>query len=170
MSDDRTFVVETPAQLKALADPLRQRLLQALAVPGTAKAAAERLGEPLTKLYHHLDQLLDAGLIVVVGEERRRAVLERTFATAARRIAVSPAAFGAKAGPAGRGHMLRTLVDEVLEAGDPAEGSARVMRASARLGPAALETLEREFAALVARLESDDASPVDLLLLSSRQP
>jgi predicted ArsR family transcriptional regulator len=58
---------------------LRHRLLAVVDAPCTARAAAERLGAPVGRLYHHLDRLLAAGLVEVVGERRRRGAIERTF-------------------------------------------------------------------------------------------
>ena len=79
------FSVESAAQLRALSDPLRQRLLGAFAEPATVKAAAAALGAPVGRLYHHVDQLAAAGLIQVVSERRKRATTERTFQAVARR-------------------------------------------------------------------------------------
>src|SRR5207237_8808197 len=45
-----TFLVETPEQLKALAEPLRQSLLEQFCQPATIKAAAAKLGVPVTRL------------------------------------------------------------------------------------------------------------------------
>jgi predicted transcriptional regulator len=75
MIEAGTFLIETPEQLRAVADPLRQRLLQAFAEPKPIRQAAADMGESLTKLYRHVDQLLAAGLIRVAREERRRAVM-----------------------------------------------------------------------------------------------
>ena len=42
-------------QMRALSHPLRLRLLELFAErPRTTKQAAEALGEPTTKLYHHV--------------------------------------------------------------------------------------------------------------------
>jgi predicted transcriptional regulator len=43
--------------------------------PKSIKGAALEIGEPVTKLYHHVDQLERAGLIEVVEETRRRSVI-----------------------------------------------------------------------------------------------
>ena len=52
--------------IKALADPTRLAILQALTrdrLPKSAKELAEELGEPQTKLYRHLKVLEEAKLI-----------------------------------------------------------------------------------------------------------
>ncbi len=56
---------------RALADPLRLRLLEALWWhPQTAKELAELVGQPPDRLYYHLAQLEQAGLIEI-AEYRR---------------------------------------------------------------------------------------------------
>lgn len=165
-----TFVVETPEQLKALSEPLRQRLLECFATPATIKQAAARLEEPLTKLYHHVDQLLAAGLIRIAGEERRRAVIERSFETVARRFAVSPAAFGGgQSRSRQRDRIARANLEELLAGAVAGEGAFRLMRTRVRLGPDGRERLETELARLLDRLQDPDAPEIDLMMLSARQ-
>lgn len=72
--------------LKALADPLRLRLLSAL-MPGSAQALpvmtvkelAAALGEPQTKLYRHVKQLEAAGLIQVVASRVVSGIVEQRY-------------------------------------------------------------------------------------------
>jgi DNA-binding transcriptional ArsR family regulator len=165
-----TFVVETPEQLRALSDPLRQRLLEQFAHGATVKQAAARLGEPATKLYHHVDQLLAAGLIRIVREEKRRSVIERTFAVAARRFAVSPSAFGPAGGRAGaRERVARAAVEELLAGAADKKGAFRLLRTRVRLTDDSRERLEAELARLLQELDDPAALPVDLVMLSARQ-
>jgi DNA-binding transcriptional ArsR family regulator len=165
-----TFLVETPEQLKALSDPLRQRLVELFARGMTIKQAAAALGAKPTRLYHHVDQLLAAGLIRVAREEKVRAVIERTFEAAARRFVVSPSAFGGEGGRAGaRERIARAYVEELLAAAEDEEGAIRIMRTRLRLGQAGRERLEREIARLLPELEDPDAPFVELLMLSARQ-
>jgi len=164
-----TFLVETPEQLKALTDPLRQRLLERFCDGATIKQAAAALGEKVTKLYHHVDQLQAAGLIRVVREEKVRAVTERTFQSAARRFAVSPSAFagGASAG-AERGRIARNNLEEVLAGTADFPGALRLMRTRARLTEASRERIEAELGRLVRELNDPKAPMVDLLAISAR--
>lgn len=164
------FVVETAEQLRALSDPLRQRLLEQFAGPATVKQAASRLGAPPTRLYHHVDQLLAAGLIRIVREEKRRAVAERFFQVVARRFAVSPSAFGAEGEAAGeRGKVAREALETLLIGADDGEGALRLLRTRVRLSQAGRETLEAELARLLDSLDDPGAPAVDLLMLSVRQ-
>ena len=164
-----TFLVETPAQLKALAEPLRQSLLEQFCSPATIKQAAASLGVPVTRLYHHVDQLLAAGLIRVAREEKRRAVSERFFQAVARRFAVSPSAFGGDGSRADeRGRIARSYLEEVLAGGDAGEGAFRLMRTKARLSDEARAKLENEIARLLKDLADPDAPLIELMLIGMR--
>ncbi|NNF02925.1 MAG: winged helix-turn-helix transcriptional regulator [Rhodothermales bacterium] len=81
-------------QVRLLSDPLKLKLIQAFAEgPKTARDIAEDTGEKLTKLYRHIDALLDAGLIHITNEEQKRGTVERTFEAVARRFEVDHALF-----------------------------------------------------------------------------
>src|SRR5260221_8765243 len=69
---------------KALADPLRIRLLEWLAeAPRSARQLAGCAGLPADRLYYHLGQLEQAGLIEVAGYRRlARGKAERIYARA----------------------------------------------------------------------------------------
>ena len=163
-------MVETAEQLRALSDPLRQRLLEQFAGGATVKQAADRLGEKLTKLYHHVDQLLAAGLIRVIREEKKRATVERTFQTAARRFAVSPSAFAGGASPASeRERVARAAVEQLLADAAEGPGAFRLLRTRVRLTEAGRERLEDELYRLLRDLDDPEAPAVDLLMLSARQ-
>ncbi len=165
-----TFLVETPEQLKALAEPLRQSLLEQFCRPATIKEAAAKLGVPVTRLYHHVDQLLAAGLIRVAREEKRRAVSERFFQAVARRFAVSPSAFGGDGSRADeRGRIARAYLEEVLGGSDAEEGAFRLMRTRARLTDEGRAKLENEIARLLQELADPEAPLIDLMLVGVRQ-
>lgn len=164
-----TFLIETPEQLKALSEPLRQSLLEQFCRPATIRQAASRLGVPVTRLYHHVDQLLGAGLIRVAREEKRRAVSERFFQAVARRFAVSPAAFGGGSRIDERGRIARAYLEELLAGGEAGEGAFRLMRTKARLTDEARATLENEVARLLQELADPDAPLIDLMMVGVRQ-
>src|SRR5580704_189454 len=69
---------------KALADPLRIRLLEWLIeAPRSARQLADCAGLPADRLYYHLGQLEQAGLIEVTGYRRLgRGKAERIYARA----------------------------------------------------------------------------------------
>jgi len=68
-----TRVISDPAALKALADPLRLRVLDLVGSEPTrlwtVKDLAAALGQPVTKLYHHV-KLLAASDLIVDAETR----------------------------------------------------------------------------------------------------
>lgn len=69
---------------KALADPLRIRIVEALwETPRSAAELAELLGLPADRLYYHLKQLEQAALVEVVEYRRlARGKVERVYAPA----------------------------------------------------------------------------------------
>jgi DNA-binding transcriptional ArsR family regulator len=84
------MTIEDLEQLRLLSDPLKLSLAQVFGeAEGTVASAAEALGEPQTKLYRHVDALLDAGLIEVTREQPKRGTVERWFRTVARRFEVA---------------------------------------------------------------------------------
>lgn len=66
---------------KALAHPLRARILEALADAGelSPNMAAEQLGEKLTNISYHFRMLLDLGAIELLRTEPRRGALEHYY-------------------------------------------------------------------------------------------
>ena len=77
----RELVITDPSQLKAIAHPIRTRLLTALeATPASAKQLSASLGLTHGNVGHHLKVLERAGLVEVVEERKVRALTERIFA------------------------------------------------------------------------------------------
>lgn len=74
--------------LRALADPLRLRILETmvtrLQVAWTAKELAGRLDVPQTRLYHHLELLLERDLIRVAAQRVVSGIIETRYRVAAR--------------------------------------------------------------------------------------
>jgi DNA-binding transcriptional ArsR family regulator len=84
-------VLETVAALKALADPLRLRILLALAQEAkTVKQLAAELGSGPTKLYYHVNMLERNGLIEVVERQLVSGIEQRRYAAVAESWTVSP--------------------------------------------------------------------------------
>ncbi|MFJ9693410.1 ArsR/SmtB family transcription factor [Kitasatospora sp. NPDC101183] len=85
------------AVLKALADPLRLAILDALrradGGPLTVKELAAALGEPQTKLYRHIKQLEKAGLILVAGTRLVSGIVESRYSLAQRSIRLASDVF-----------------------------------------------------------------------------
>jgi len=86
-----TFHVQDPAALRAIAHPLRQRILMELAVLGHARAAdlARATGEPANSVSFHLRVLARAGMIVEAPEHARDR-RDRVWKNVAQSYAVEP--------------------------------------------------------------------------------
>ena len=68
------------AETRALAHPLRLRLMELFAeTPRTTKQAADLLGEPPTRLYHHVAVLERAGLLHLKETRRNRGTTEKWY-------------------------------------------------------------------------------------------
>ena len=72
----------TPAQLRAIADPLRSSILDlVLERAATVAELAAAVGRPKSTVAHHVGVLVDAGMLRVVRTRRVRAIDERTGRT-----------------------------------------------------------------------------------------
>lgn len=156
---DRLLLTDA-RQLAALADPRRQRLLTLLVdAPGTVRSLAAQLGEPVTRLYHHVHTLAEAGLIEVVDAARRRGTTERVYRAVARHVALDRALLRASGEAPGNGAALvdafadvlataladlqRAAGDGCLGQADRGEDAAVVSYRRLRATPAALRVLRR---------------------------
>ena len=90
-------VIEDPAAAEVSLDPIRSRLLAALAVPGSATMLAAQVGLPRQKVNYHLRTLEQHGLLELVEERRRGNVTERVLQATAASYVISPAALAAVA-------------------------------------------------------------------------
>ncbi|NOK70711.1 MAG: helix-turn-helix domain-containing protein [Chloroflexi bacterium AL-W] len=74
------FELTTPEQLKALGDPLRQKILALLLErAATTNQLAKALESPTSTIAHHLKVLHEAGLITIVRTRQVRAITERSY-------------------------------------------------------------------------------------------
>src|SRR5678816_3331860 len=75
----------TVSDLRALAHPLRLRMMELFSEqPRTTKQVAELLGQPPTRLYHHVAALERAGLLVLKETRQNRGAVEKWYAGIAR--------------------------------------------------------------------------------------
>lgn len=80
---------QTVADLRALAHPLRLRMMELFAEsPRTTKQVAELLGQPPTRLYHHVAALERAGLLVLTERRQNRGAVEKWYTSVAQQIRV----------------------------------------------------------------------------------
>lgn len=82
-----TVEISTPAQLRAMADPLRMTLLDlVLERAATVTELAEAVGRPKSSVAYHVNVLVGAGLLRVVRTRRVRAIEERFYGRTGRMI------------------------------------------------------------------------------------
>lgn len=85
-----TVVVSTPSQLRAIADPLRSSVLDlVLERAATVAELASAVGRPKSTIAHHVNVLLDAGLLRVVRTRRVRAIDERYYGRTGRTLQIA---------------------------------------------------------------------------------
>ncbi|MDO9173731.1 MAG: helix-turn-helix domain-containing protein [Actinomycetota bacterium] len=84
---DDEIAADTPARLKAMGDPLRHLLLDlVLERAMSVTELAERVRRPKGSVAHHVDLLVDVGLLQVVRTRKVRSVEERFYGRTARTI------------------------------------------------------------------------------------
>ncbi|MGW4384792.1 ArsR/SmtB family transcription factor [Kitasatospora sp. NPDC004531] len=88
-------VIEEPAAAESSLDPIRSRILAALAEPGSAAMLAGRLGLPRQKVNYHLKELERHGLVELAEERRKGNVTERVYRATAASYVISPSALAA---------------------------------------------------------------------------
>src|ERR687892_1193958 len=148
------MVITAPAQLRAIADPLRDTILDLLLErAATVAELAAAVQRPKSTVAHHVNVLVEAGMLRVVRTRRVRAIDERYYGRTARTFlvgvvnrpgedpttvhanALSVAA--AESVPAHEADDLRTILRH-----------ARIPAASAAAFWDRVEELSREFAQL----------------------
>jgi DNA-binding transcriptional ArsR family regulator len=84
-----TVEVSTPAQLRAIADPLRSTILDlVLERAATVAELAAAVDRPKSTVAHHVNVLLEAGMLRVVRTRRVRAIDERYYGRTGRTLYV----------------------------------------------------------------------------------
>jgi predicted transcriptional regulator len=145
-------------QMRALSHPLRVRLLELFAeCPRTTKQAAEALGEPTTKLYHHVAALERAGLVRLRETRQNRGTTEKYFEVtqsqflaktddaALLRDEATQAAIGVVLFDQAREELVRALSTS------PRPGTVVAVRGILRLSRAEAKRLRKELVALLQR-------------------
>ncbi len=99
-----TFDLQNIEQLRAMADPLRIRIYEALTgKPKTATQVGEELDEPAPKAHYHVRELERVGLVRLVETRERGGILEKYYRAVARGLRVPPSV------------LQQTPADEVAE-------------------------------------------------------
>jgi DNA-binding transcriptional ArsR family regulator len=155
-------------QMRALAHPLRVRLLELFAeCPRTTKQAAEALGEPTTKLYHHVAALERAGLVRLRETRQNRGTTEKYFEVTQNQLLAKTdaATLQDEAAQAAMGFVLFDQAREELVRALSSSSKPRsvvAVRGILRLSRSEAKQLRKELVALVQRVskprESDAKS------------
>ncbi|QJR14008.1 winged helix-turn-helix domain-containing protein [Usitatibacter palustris] len=87
-------VVHDPRHAALLAAPVRQRILEALAEPGSASTIAKSLGLTRQLAAYHVRQLEAGGYLELVREEQRRGCTERIVRRTSQYLIASHDVFG----------------------------------------------------------------------------
>lgn len=155
------------AQVRALAHPLRLRLIELFALgPLTAKQAALKLGQPPTRLYHHVATLERAGLLRLARTRAVRGATEKYYEVARQQLraqarsgaealrgstARDREAIGLALFDQARSELMRALETGALENKRP----LMAIRAVARVTPQAARRLHRDLVAVLKRLQQE---------------
>ncbi|MEY9928111.1 DNA-binding transcriptional ArsR family regulator [Catenulispora sp. GP43] len=171
-------VIASPAAAEASLDPIRSRILAALAEPGSAAMLAARLGLPRQKVNYHLKELERHELVELVEERRKGNVTERVYGATAASYVISPGALAAVSPDPDRApdrlsarwllalgsrliQEVGTLLSGSARAGKPVATfgmDARVRFASAADRAAFAEELTQAVTALVSRYHDEQAA------------
>jgi DNA-binding transcriptional ArsR family regulator len=147
-------------QLRLLSDPLKLDIVQVLAEGEyTAADVADRLSEPVTKLYRHIDALLDADLIEVVRKQKKRGTIERHFRAAARRFEVDQSLFSEDPEGSDIRSALRAAEDDIVAAvRDGSDENLILSRIRLKGSAERIAELQAELSEWLERLQADDGS------------
>ena len=164
-----TYKIKDLEQVRLLSDPLKLRLLQAFAESArTTRQVADALGEPVTKLYRHVDALHDAGLLTVVDEKQKRGTVERTFRAVAQRFEADHSLFNDEAGDAGAEaarEILRITETEILDvlarARDDEPEPPIIMRIRGKASPEKIAELRATLSEWLDSIPGDESSADD---------
>jgi DNA-binding transcriptional ArsR family regulator len=168
----RVATITSPSQIEALSNPVRIRILRHADTPITVAELADRLGVPKTRLYYHVNLLVEADMLVQVDERKSGARTEKIYRRTAADFQLGSglaAAFGdrRKAAEAAASVLFdpaRVEAEDHLEhvlGGGKTPG--RLGRSVARLSPEAAERFARRVEDLLSDfrdldLESDGES------------
>jgi DNA-binding transcriptional ArsR family regulator len=106
------FEIRDVRVLEILNNPLRLRILYQLMEPRSAAEVALALEVPVTRLYYHLNLLLEVGVIEVVETRKKGAMTLRLYRTVATRFEPVPALIE---NTVDKDRLLRAAVGAVLD-------------------------------------------------------
>jgi len=87
---DNEILIEDLEGFRVIDNPLRQRILHLARHPGSVRDMAGSLGVPVTRLYYHVNMLVEAGFLKVVEVRKAGAQLERIYQSIKGTVRPSP--------------------------------------------------------------------------------
>lgn len=117
-SQEPIFIIDNLDTLKVLADPLRLQLLELLVLrPQTVKELGEKLGLTANKLYYHINQLEEHGLVEVVETRQIANMIEKTYGATTEELHIDPEllSFTTSGGRENVYSMLLSTIDATRE-------------------------------------------------------
>jgi DNA-binding transcriptional ArsR family regulator len=104
------------ADLRALAHPLRLRMMELFAEsPKTTKQVADILGQPPTRLYHHVAALERSGLLVLKEKRQNRGAVEKWYAGVSQQLQVGRVKGKRAAGRSARRAVAATVLEQAKQ-------------------------------------------------------
>jgi DNA-binding transcriptional ArsR family regulator len=185
---DAERLISDVETLRAISDPLRIRILEVMASRPTGswsvKELAAALEVPQTRLYHHVDLLVERDLLRPAEQRVVSGIIETRYCLGALMIRLDPQLVGGGgAGESAAREMLSSIFDETrrdLERAlaDPGLATREaidrplISRGVARLTPERAHDLRSRLAALIAEFDgpSDDAAAATYQLLVTMYP
>jgi DNA-binding transcriptional ArsR family regulator len=171
----RVRVIESADAIKALADPLRLRVLQLLMTTSERSWSVKEIGaeltQPVTKLYHHVKILEAAALIADVDTRVVSGIVEHRYRASQKSLRFDETLFGAPETRPDTIAQVAALVDTTrddlvhyLERDDADIDHVTVSKATVRLTPEELEavnaTIDEMFASFSVAREDDGRAGV----------
>lgn len=180
-------VLRDLTELKAVSDPLRIRILDTLQAgkdrSWTVKEIAATLGEPATKLYHHIKQLEQVGLVRDVETRVVSGIVEHRYRIGQLVIRFDDELFRSSATRGDSAATIASIIDgardeivtHLVREGDESEiGMTKVVT---RVAPQDAELLQEELVKVIRRFETEraggedaDARGLNVVLLAYPEP
>lgn len=160
-----TTVLTTVGQLEALASPLRTRILRNAGVPITVAEMAERLDVPKTRLYYHVNLLIDEGLLEQVDSRKSGARIERIYLRSAGDFKLGPDVARSVGDPRRAAELATSVIleparveieDSIEKVFAGVEPSGNFSRTVVRLSDEDVERFTHRFNELVADVRGAD--------------
>ncbi|HKC40659.1 MAG TPA: winged helix-turn-helix domain-containing protein, partial [Gemmatimonadales bacterium] len=143
------------ADLRALAHPLRLRMMELFAeAPKTTKQVADILGQPPTRLYHHVAALERSGLLVLKEKRKNRGAVEKWYVGISQQIQ-GTAQKGKSARRAVAATVLEQAKQELMSRPAGAKEAALLARLVLALPPSKIAAIRKRLFDAVQSLRSE---------------